>query len=98
VQEQPQDDVRRGRATRLRVRHAARQQVVEDRSQGVHVRARVEPVDLAARLLGWHVRRRADDSAFVPGETTYFQYWFRDPAAGGAAFNTSDALRVTFKF
>jgi len=37
-------------------------------------------------------------SAFVPGETTYFQYWFRDPAAGGAAFNTSDALRVTFKF
>jgi len=37
-------------------------------------------------------------SGFVPGETTYFQYWFRDPAAGGAAFNTSDALRVTFKF
>jgi len=37
-------------------------------------------------------------SAFSAAETTYFQYWFRDPAAGGAAFNTSDALRVRFKF
>ena len=28
------------------------------------------------------------------GETWYFQAWFRDPAAGGAGSNTSDALRV----
>jgi hypothetical protein len=25
-----------------------------------------------------------------------FQCWFRDPAAGGAGFNTSDALAITF--
>jgi hypothetical protein len=28
------------------------------------------------------------------GETWYFQAWYRDPAAGGANFNTSDALQV----
>jgi hypothetical protein len=28
------------------------------------------------------------------GETWYFLAWFRDPAAGGANFNTSDALQV----
>jgi len=50
------------------------------------------------RATGHTVSAAVLGSAFVPGETTYFQYWFRDPAAGGAAFNTSDALRVTFKF
>ncbi|MCA8981704.1 MAG: hypothetical protein H6831_03640 [Planctomycetes bacterium] len=30
------------------------------------------------------------------GSTWYFQYWFRDPAAGGAGFNTSRALEVEF--
>ena len=28
------------------------------------------------------------------GETWYFQAWYRDPAGGGAGYNTSDALRV----
>jgi hypothetical protein len=28
------------------------------------------------------------------GETWYFQAWYRDPAAGGANFNASDALQV----
>jgi hypothetical protein len=32
----------------------------------------------------------------APGSTWYFQAWFRDPAAGGAAFNLSDGLAVTF--
>jgi hypothetical protein len=31
-----------------------------------------------------------------PGEQWNFQFWFRDPAAGGATFNLSDALEVTF--
>ena len=31
------------------------------------------------------------------GSTFYFQLWYRDPAAGGSAFNTSDALRATFR-
>ena len=30
------------------------------------------------------------------GSTWYFQYWYRDPAAGGAAFNTSNGLAVPF--
>jgi len=50
------------------------------------------------RAIGRSVSTVLDAGAFVPGETVYFQYWFRDPSAGGAAFNTSDALRVTFKF
>jgi hypothetical protein len=28
------------------------------------------------------------------GQTWYFQAWYRDPAAGGANFNASDALEV----
>lgn len=32
----------------------------------------------------------------LPGSTWTFQAWFRDPAAGGAGFDTSDALRMRF--
>jgi|GEM_PF-1999684 len=32
-----------------------------------------------------------------PGITTNFQYWFRDVPAGGAGFNTSDGLSVTWQ-
>jgi len=32
----------------------------------------------------------------TPGSTWYFQAWFRDPAAGGAAFNLSDGLEALF--
>jgi len=32
----------------------------------------------------------------VPGSTRYFEFWHRDPAAGGAAFNASDGLAVVF--
>lgn len=31
-----------------------------------------------------------------PGTTWYFQGWFRDPAAGGANFNFSDGLELTY--
>ena len=30
------------------------------------------------------------------GSTWYFQFWYRDPLAGGATFNLSDALKVNF--
>lgn len=33
---------------------------------------------------------------FLSGVQVNFQLWFRDPAAGGAGFNTSDACSVTF--
>jgi len=32
----------------------------------------------------------------TPGSTHYFQCWYRNPAGGGAAFNLSDGLSVTF--
>ena len=34
--------------------------------------------------------------AILPGATRYFQAWFRDPLAGGSAFNLSDGLRIQF--
>ena len=30
------------------------------------------------------------------GSTWHFQHWYRDPAFGGPAFNTSNALSITF--
>jgi hypothetical protein len=33
---------------------------------------------------------------FLPGNTRYFQFWFRDPPAGGSNFNLTDALSITF--
>lgn len=35
-------------------------------------------------------------SVITAGSTWNFQYWFRDDAAGGAMFNTSDGLSVVF--
>ena len=32
----------------------------------------------------------------LAGSTWHFQAWFRDPAAGGAAFDLSDGYTVTF--
>jgi hypothetical protein len=32
----------------------------------------------------------------TPGSVKYFQFWYRNVAAGGAGFNLSDALRVPF--
>ena len=31
-----------------------------------------------------------------PGDIRHFQFWYRDPAFGGAGFNLSDGLTVTF--
>jgi hypothetical protein len=31
---------------------------------------------------------------YTAGETGYFQFWYRDPAAGGAGFNLSNALQA----
>lgn len=35
-------------------------------------------------------------SQILPGSTWYFQFWFRDVAAGGAGSNLSNGLAVTF--
>ena len=37
------------------------------------------------------------DGQITPGSTWYFQAWYRDPAAGGANFNLSDGVGVTFQ-
>ena len=34
--------------------------------------------------------------AITGGSTWSFQYWFRDPAAGGAGYNATDALELVF--
>ncbi|MCC7014787.1 MAG: S8 family serine peptidase [Planctomycetes bacterium] len=33
----------------------------------------------------------------VPGLTSNFQFWFRDPSAGGSNFNLSDAVSITWQ-
>lgn len=38
----------------------------------------------------------APATQITPGSTWYFQAWFRDNAGGGAGFNLSDGLEVTF--
>jgi hypothetical protein len=35
-------------------------------------------------------------SSVQPGSTRHFEFWYRDPAAGGANFNASNALTLTF--
>jgi len=34
--------------------------------------------------------------AITPSSTWFFQAWYRDMAAGGAQFDTSDGLRISF--
>jgi hypothetical protein len=38
----------------------------------------------------------ADFVGFQPGTSWNFQFWYRNPAGGGAGFNLSDALHVDF--
>lgn len=38
----------------------------------------------------------AGPGAIEAGDTWYFQFWFRDPAAGGANFNLSDGYAIEF--
>ena len=46
------------------------------------------------------VSQLVDNSALpnplLAGESTNFQFWFRDIPAGGSGFNTSDALALTY--
>ena len=38
----------------------------------------------------------AEAAYFQPGSSWNFQFWYRNPAAGGTMFNLSDALHVDF--
>lgn len=38
----------------------------------------------------------AGGGKIAPGDTIYFQLWYRDPAAGGSGFNLSNGLQATF--
>jgi hypothetical protein len=57
-------------------------------SQGFGVVER--PLDLTAPPAG------SGPGQIQPASTWNFQYWYRDPAAGGTGFNLSNALSVTF--
>ena len=48
------------------------------------------PLDLT------HSPANSGPGAITPGSRWYFQFWYRDPAAGGAGFNLSDALDLVF--
>ncbi len=50
-----------------------------------------------SRLLDFTGGNPATGSGTIsPGSTWFFQYWYRDVAAGGAQFNFSDGLQVNF--
>jgi hypothetical protein len=57
-------------------------------SQGLGVVER--PLDLTAPPAS------SGPGQIQPASTWNFQYWYRDPSAGGAGFNLSNALAVTF--
>ena len=38
----------------------------------------------------------AGNGFIIDGEEFNFQFWFRDPPAGGSNFNLSDGLKVVF--
>jgi hypothetical protein len=40
--------------------------------------------------------QNVDTTAFSNGDSKNFQFWFRDPAGGGAFFDTSDAVNIVF--
>ncbi len=48
----------------------------------------------ASRLIDLDALPQGDE--ILPGETIFWQFWFRDPAAGGAGWNLTDGLRTTF--
>jgi len=49
----------------------------------------VQALDLATVALG------VSPTGLQPGSLLHFQFWFRDPAGGGAGFDLSDGLAVT---
>lgn len=62
------------------------------------VRLPVVQVDLFGRGL-WDLDLTSPPQPageIVIGTEWYFQFWFRDPAFGGAGFNFSDGLKATF--
>lgn len=48
------------------------------------------------RLAGGRFPRSIAYAPVGPGDIRRFQLLYRDPAAGGARFNTTNALEVTF--
>ena len=50
----------------------------------------VRPVDLTAPPAA------GGPGAIQPGSSWSFQFWYRDPFAGGTGFNLSDGLTVLF--
>jgi hypothetical protein len=63
-------------------------------SPGIH---KMTPQPLTGQMLTCSMAQQPGDfTQFTPASTWYFQFWYRDPAAGGAKFNLSDGLQVTF--
>lgn len=58
----------------------------------------VEAANAAGRIVHRvdYTQPPSQATRILPGSTWHFQNWFRDPQAGGAKFDTSDALTLTF--
>jgi len=59
-------------------------------------RMAVQPLEASGTCDRMLVQYPLDFSRCTPGSTWNFQFWYRDPAAGGSNFNLSDALSVQF--
>ena len=57
---------------------------------------RVPPVQLDAAGVAHSELPLVNFPQLLPASTYNFQFWFRDPAAGGAFFDLSDAIQIRF--
>lgn len=56
----------------------------------------VVTTDFGSALVALDLFTLPAGAGIVPGSTWNFQFWFRDPNAGGAGFDLSDAMSVVF--
>lgn len=59
-------------------------------------RMRMQHLTAAGIVLNSIVATPHEYTAFTPGSNWNFQFWYRNPQAGGAKFNLSNGLNVTF--
>lgn len=59
-------------------------------------RFRMQPLTASGNVLNSIVATPAEYAPFTAGSNWNFQFWYRNPQAGGAKFNLSNGLNVTF--
>lgn len=59
-------------------------------------RMRMQHLTASGNVLNSIAATPHEYTAFTPGSNWNFQFWYRNPQAGGAKFNLSNGLNVTF--